>query len=317
MGRRDTMDPMLSLTLLTLLPAALPQASPVQEPAQDGRPARSAPAAVESPTSALRVIFGQLDALQRPDGSWAGELRATSLVLLALLGDGQTLGQGPYREQMRKGLGWLLSQAGKDGDLGGGEAKTHALATGALADCYALTPMPKLKRPLQRALGRLAQMDVAGSPEALAWAGLAAASARQGKIDVPGALASALDKGLARRPASDGDLAGAYVAYGRWFGKQPPEEWRAALEGLPGPHGPHGSFGLTDEQLALRFHAHFQSTGDGGNEWYRKLVPVAWHRTRVAVGKGAEASGADLESLALMALGFESPYRLARAGEER
>lgn len=295
--------PMLGL-LTALAAGALIPLSLAQEPA------KAAPQASMKPSDGLRVALGQLDALQQPDGSWAGEPRATALVLLAYTGDGSTLMEGPYRAQVRKGYTWLLGKAGEGFDLGGGNPQTHAIATGALAECALYSTMPKAQQVLKKALERLATLDVAASSEMLTWSSLAAATARDAKVPVPKALSAALDKAAAQRPEADHALAGACLAYARWFGKQAPEAWTAALDGSSVPTR------ITDEQLAFRFHAHFQVSAETWGAWFRKLLPIAWHRTQKAIAPGEEAEAGPIESLALAALCFEAPYRLARVTGE-
>ncbi len=276
---------------------------------QAQEPTKQQPGALMKPSDGLRVALGQLDALQQPDGSWAGEPRATALALLAYTGDGNTLMAGPYRDQVRKGFTWLVGQAGEGFDLGGGDPKAHAICTGALADCALFSTMPKANLVLAKALDHLATLDVTASPELLTWSSLAAATARDAKVRVPKALGLALDKALVQRPKEDHALAGACLAHARWLGKQAPEAWIEALDGssLPGR--------LTDEQLAFRFYAHFQISAKTWKAWFRRLLPIAWKRMQAAIGPGENATADQVESLALAASGIESAYRLKRVGE--
>ncbi len=66
----------------------------------------------------------------------------TALALLPFLGAGQTQNEGIYKEEVAKGLKWLLSAQGTDGDLRGrgiGRMYAHAQATIVLCEAYAIT----------------------------------------------------------------------------------------------------------------------------------------------------------------------------------
>jgi hypothetical protein len=112
---------------------------------------------------------------QRADGSWRlqhncpqcngqcrneGKMRsptaATGLALMSLLGAGYTHQAGPYQEQVRAGLSFLIKSMfvdKKGGSLilkGGGKADMYAqaIATIALAECFAMTGDQSLLEPV-------------------------------------------------------------------------------------------------------------------------------------------------------------------------
>jgi outer membrane biosynthesis protein TonB len=80
----------------------------------------------------------------------------TALALLSLLGAGHTHLEGPYREQVQRGLEYLVRQQKDDGSLAG-EAKLfammycHGMATLALSEAYAMTGDHRLEPYVQRA----------------------------------------------------------------------------------------------------------------------------------------------------------------------
>ncbi|MHB8901593.1 MAG: prenyltransferase/squalene oxidase repeat-containing protein [Thermoguttaceae bacterium] len=117
---------------------------------------------------------------QEPDGRWnparhgAGqELRVlgrdrfgagadadtgiSALALLAFLASGHTQCEGDYRDQVGRGLEYLLRSQAPDGNLGG-KARTyafmycHAMATLALSEAYGMTGEPRLDGPVRRAV---------------------------------------------------------------------------------------------------------------------------------------------------------------------
>ncbi|RLS34197.1 MAG: hypothetical protein DWH81_15800 [Planctomycetota bacterium] len=90
----------------------------------------------------------------------------TALAILAFLGKQNTLEEGQYSENVTRALRWLIYQQGKspqniDGYLGGNAAEvagvySHAMATFAIAEAYAMTKDPEQSRfllePLQKAI---------------------------------------------------------------------------------------------------------------------------------------------------------------------
>lgn len=142
--------------------------------------------------AAVAAALHWLAAAQSPDGSWeaarhgAGQERRTlgeyrhatgagadtamtGLALLAFLGAGHTHLSGPYREQVEAGLTYLVAPGVgvqlPSGDLSGPKQSgwtpantyarlySHAMATLAVAEAYAVTGDPRLREPLQRAAG--------------------------------------------------------------------------------------------------------------------------------------------------------------------
>jgi hypothetical protein len=82
----------------------------------------------------------------------------TGLALLAFLAGGHTHQRGPYAENMRAGLEYLLRIQSPDGNLGGkGQAfefmYCHAMAACALSEAYGMTHDPRLEKPVRRAIG--------------------------------------------------------------------------------------------------------------------------------------------------------------------
>jgi hypothetical protein len=97
-------------------------------------------------------------------GLWPREQRigVTALALLALQADGNTLREGPHKEAVARGLGFLRDQqdpeSGLIGDqLGHAFMYDHALATLALVDAYGAAQSPLVKRTAQSALNYVAK----------------------------------------------------------------------------------------------------------------------------------------------------------------
>ena len=81
----------------------------------------------------------------------------TGLALLAFLASGNTHLDGPYSEDVRRGLEYLLRVQAADGNLGGDAAAfefmySHAMAACALSEAYGMTHDVRLREPVRRAV---------------------------------------------------------------------------------------------------------------------------------------------------------------------
>ena len=111
-----------------------------------------------------------LASVQNKDGSWSlteyddharasnhGDAAATSLALLPFLGAGQTHERGVYRENVAKGLKWLIDRQKENGDLrinfsGQAGMYAHGQATIVLCEALAITGDQRFKKPAQLAI---------------------------------------------------------------------------------------------------------------------------------------------------------------------
>ncbi|MEE8467929.1 MAG: prenyltransferase/squalene oxidase repeat-containing protein, partial [Planctomycetota bacterium] len=85
------------------------------------------------------------------------DVGVTGLALLAFLGDGNSLDQGPANDVVRRGIRWLRRQQDPDSGLIGEQLGhtflyDHAVASLALVQTYAASGDPVLKQPAQRAV---------------------------------------------------------------------------------------------------------------------------------------------------------------------
>jgi hypothetical protein len=85
----------------------------------------------------------------------------SALIILAFLGNGNTLSEGPYSANVERAIDWLISRQAANGSLAGDatvfEAMyCHGMATLALAEAYAMesdaVSRTKLRAPLEKAL---------------------------------------------------------------------------------------------------------------------------------------------------------------------
>ena len=111
-----------------------------------------------------------LASVQNQDGSWSllkyensrrrnnrGDARGTSLALLPFLGAGQTHEYGRYKENVAKGLAWLIQNQKNDGDLRINATESngiyaHAQATIVLCETLAMTGDEQFREPAQKAI---------------------------------------------------------------------------------------------------------------------------------------------------------------------
>jgi hypothetical protein len=144
------------------------------------------------------------DGRSRPNAGLEADSGMTGLALLTMLGSGHTHLRGPYRENVRRGLEFLLAIQSGDGSLAGPADRfaamyCHAMAAFALSEAYAMTGDSRLSGPVHRAIGyTLAAQDPAGggwrySPRdpgdtsQLGWQLMALRSAELAGIAIPAA----------------------------------------------------------------------------------------------------------------------------------
>ena len=136
------------------------------------------------------------------DGTGAAthDVGLTGLALLALLGDGNTLRAGPYREHVRKGVRWLVHQQSPNGRIGPEGDRhyiyDHAIATFALCEAYGLSQARILRDEAQAAVRyvelhrhpygvwRYEKRSKQGDLSVVGWCLLALKSARDFELEV-------------------------------------------------------------------------------------------------------------------------------------
>ncbi|MHC5066673.1 MAG: prenyltransferase/squalene oxidase repeat-containing protein [Planctomycetota bacterium] len=93
-------------------------------------------------------------------GNSMQDVGVTGLALLAYLGDGNHLYAGPYKEQVKQGVGWLRKQQNPESGLIGSRNSAdfiygHAIASYAMVEAYGLSGSRLLRKPAQRAIDYL------------------------------------------------------------------------------------------------------------------------------------------------------------------
>lgn len=92
-------------------------------------------------------------------GNAVHDVGVTGLALLALLGDGNTMRDGPYRDQVKLAIKWLRSQQHHNGRFGSNASHDfvydHAIAAYAMAEAYGLSDDKMLKPVAQKAINYL------------------------------------------------------------------------------------------------------------------------------------------------------------------
>jgi len=169
--------------LVSLTPIGLGGGAPVKYSGRGfGDPGR--PRAGRGVERAIKEALEWLRAHQSPDGSWEGEgftrqcgeigasecaglgspvhdVGLTGLALLTFLGQGHTHNEGTYRDVVRRGVLWLVSQQEEQTGVLGADVShdfiyDHTIATLALCEDYLLSgKSPSLRGPAQRAVNFL------------------------------------------------------------------------------------------------------------------------------------------------------------------
>ena len=150
---------------------------------------------------------GHWDAIRFDDGCGACDGQSdikvnnalTGLSVLCFLGAGHThTHPGPYYDNVRRALQWLVDNQADDGDLRGEETMySHGIASIALSESYAMTGDSRLKDPVRRAVrfidrarseeesGWRYDPGIDGDTSVLGWQVMALKSARLAGIEVP------------------------------------------------------------------------------------------------------------------------------------
>ena len=153
-------------------------------------------------------------------GTWKSAAGATSLALLPFFGASQThKTKGPYRDQIRNGLNWLMVHQKPDGDLSAGgvpKELSHTLATIALCEAYGLSGDREVGVAAQKAIRLIVESrdtklgsrsDSPGKPPTLfllAWQIMAIRTAMMAGLEVPPALLETAGKILDSLQTADG-----------------------------------------------------------------------------------------------------------------
>lgn len=170
-------------------------------------------------TRTIRLALEWIARQQHKDGRWkfhegfpqpglSGpcDTGATGMALLTFLGAGSTTSDGDYRREVHQGVKWLVAQQQRNGnlDLGDGSSisriYSHAIATIALCECYAMTGDEGLKTTCENAIRYLDEAQLRGEGgwrygvlrpgemgdlSVTGWALMALQTARVAGMDVP------------------------------------------------------------------------------------------------------------------------------------
>ena len=209
-------------------------------------------------------------------GSGRGEhdVGVTGLALLALLGSGDTLHDGRYRDAIRRGVGWLVGQQDRDTGLVGTAASAeffydHAIATLAMSEALAGSKDPILERAVERAV----ESCLKARNEYAAWR-YSVPPNGDNDTSVTGwmtyALASASDEGVEIGTAP-------FAGVAAWLEEvTDPETGRAGYTArgesssrdasVIGAYSPHLTEALTAMALHSRLRIHDALGGDAGSD---------------------------------------------------
>ncbi|MCE5269024.1 MAG: hypothetical protein LLG00_14200 [Planctomycetaceae bacterium] len=159
----------------------------------------------------------------RPGAGSHADTAVTGLSLLAFLASGHTHLDGPYREDVRRAVEYLMRVQAADGNLAGEAVNyefmyCHGIATCALSEAYGMTHDGRLHDPLRRAIAyTLAAQDPigggwryrprdSGDTSQLGWQLMALKSAELAGIPIPDATRQGVVRYL--RSVSSGQSGG-------------------------------------------------------------------------------------------------------------
>ncbi|MEM6798297.1 MAG: prenyltransferase/squalene oxidase repeat-containing protein [Planctomycetota bacterium] len=149
----------------------------------------------------------------------------TGLALLAMLGAGNSLDEGPFAGSVVSGVGYLLREQALDGGLAGDAALyaqtyCHSMATFALAETLAACEGPQLREAVRAAVKHLvARQDRsgggwryhpgdAGDMSQMGWVIMALRSAELAEVDVPLSVWTSIERFVrSTRRGTNGGLA--------------------------------------------------------------------------------------------------------------
>ena len=86
------------------------------------------------------------------DDSYGSETGVVGLAVVAILAHGDDPNFGPYKDNVRKGLDYILSKANKETGYIGTSMYNHGFATLALAEAYGVVANPRIGPALRRAV---------------------------------------------------------------------------------------------------------------------------------------------------------------------
>jgi hypothetical protein len=349
--------------MLLKLPGTDSRADPLlpgklEMPKQGGKPSRQTieqRGGSDATERSINLALEWLARNQEPDGRWdtrkhGGDAEydtaSTGLALLCLYGWGAShTTDGRYRDNVRKGIAWLVAQQKPNGYLAGpaGRMYAHGIATIALCEGYGLSRDPALQAPAEKAIALIVSSQGAkggwryapapgdSDTSVTGWQFMALHSARMAGLDVPEAVFEKARKWL--------DFAGG-GKHGGLYGYTGPERNNAAMIAsgmfcrqldLVPPTNPR----MIESAEALKMHpmnvttpefyslyyctlALYQHQGPIWTAWNDKLkeaLPLLQKKDGAAAGSwdptgGHTGVGGRILSTALATLSLEVYYRL-------
>lgn len=154
----------------------------------------------------------------------------TALALLCFLARGYPEEEGPYRENVKRAVNWLIGKQREDGYLGGdatyfAQNYCHGMAAYALGEalCCTQNPSPRLIDAVKRAVGYTLRMQLSvdggwrysttslnGDMSMFGWQLMALKSAENGGLDIPVSARKRMIKFLSDRSLGDNKGLAAY-----------------------------------------------------------------------------------------------------------
>jgi len=160
-----------------------PRAGVCQEPGPQGPRARLPRMMDKRTVDAVELGLRYLAGTQHRDGSWlsygrwgAYQTSMTSLAAMAFMAGGSTPEEGPYSEEVKKAMRFMISaaKADKEGDLvtsgtAGRSMHEHGFALLFLAQCYGMQASKEQGQELKELLGNAVKFSSAAQSDRGGW----------------------------------------------------------------------------------------------------------------------------------------------------
>lgn len=268
-------------------------------------------------------------------GHASRDVAVTGLAVLAFLHDGSTLRAGPYRDVVRRGIGWLRGRVDENGRFrspnGEPDLYDQTIGTLALLEGYGLSGKPADLLPdVRRAVDHLQSPAVlkrlwrpSGADRTRAWAALAMRSAGDFRIAISKRARSRVRTWVEASPGASAPLRRAAVFLCRLLLDQRPEQQTPmrADAGVILAHPPVWKAGDPDFDLDYWFFGSYVMYQMGGKHWkaWRKRLSPAVVATQQDTGerraswnpigrRGKDGGRVHTTALAVLCLEFYYAY---------
>lgn len=300
-------------------------------------------------SAAIERSLAWLEAHQAEDGRWSaaaesrvgsqqiGDVGVTSLALLAILADGNTMRSGPRRNVVRTAVLWLRdaqnANTGRFVDEDESTRMDHAMATLAIVESYGLSSYKILQSAAQRGINHIESWRApdgswefaAADPLLVAWCEQALCAAKGFKLELNAAALELSDAAHGTPVAADvapaENAAKLFVDFWRGYQAKDAKALEARFAGLAKVAASMPPAKTARDSMGWYFmtHAGYQVGGPAWTRWFAALeTSVLSTQNRGGEHAGtwgdpeSETSPDRVYSTAMLCLTMQSTYRYTR-----